>query len=286
MDLMTVYVLSGVMMLLLFIAIILTLIGKKYDYMLDYMENNAFRDLCLIGVGALQLIHYKFQSVYDRRMLKNCEIIYEKDAGYYVIALVAKQITAAFACVWATIGAVLLTNEPLVALVGAAVTITTVYYISTNITDEIKRRKLSVSLEFSEVLSKLALLVNAGSIMREAWEKVAFGSEGVIYDAMRESVANMRNGMNEADAYMTFAGRCNDPRVTKFASTIAQNMAKGNKELVLFLRSYADECWEERKQSAKRRGEEASGKLLIPIVIIFIGLIVMILVPMITGITI
>ena len=38
--------------------------------------------------------------------------------------------------------------------------------------------------EFSDVVSKLALLVNSGMILREAWERTAFSKEGIIYEAV------------------------------------------------------------------------------------------------------
>lgn len=46
--------------------------------------------------------------------------------------------------------------------------------------------------DFSEVVSKLALLTNAGMILREAWELTANAGEGIFYEEMQTAVAEMK----------------------------------------------------------------------------------------------
>jgi tight adherence protein C len=45
------------------------------------------------------------------------------------------------------------------------------------------------------------------------------------------------------------------------------------------LRLQADECWELRKLRAKQLGEEASAKLLIPMMIMFVGILIIVVLP-------
>lgn len=40
--------------------------------------------------------------------------------------------------------------------------------------------------DFSEVISKLALMTNAGMILREAWELIAYGDETAVYKEMQK----------------------------------------------------------------------------------------------------
>ena len=58
-----------------------------------------------------------------------------------------------------------------------------------------------------------------------------------------------------------------------------QNMKKGPAEIAYFLKDMSDEMWEEKKHLVKRKGEAANSKLLIPTAMIFIGILVMIMVP-------
>ena len=58
-----------------------------------------------------------------------------------------------------------------------------------------------------------------------------------------------------------------------------QGLEKGNKELAYLLADMSSEMWETRKQAVVRQGELASGKLMIPMLIMFAGILVMVLVP-------
>jgi len=128
----------------------------------------------------------------------------------------------------------------------------------------------------------MALLINAGMITREAWEKIAETGEGTLYNEMRVAVSDMNNGVSEVDAYIAFGTRCGVPLIKKFISMLAQNLSKGNKELVDFLKAETAVCWEEKKHIVRRQGEEAGNKLMIPLGMILIGIFVMILVPVVS----
>lgn len=138
--------------------------------------------------------------------------------------------------------------------------------------------------DFSEVISKLALLTNAGMILKEAWEKVAFNGETIIYKEMQKSVEDMNNGMSEVEAFHSFGTRCVLADVKKAVSTMIQGMEKGNKELVKMLKEQSAESWNIKKNITMREGEKASGKLLIPMMIMFIGILIMVLIPIFTNI--
>ena len=58
------------------------------------------------------------------------------------------------------------------------------------------------------LFSKLALLINAGMIVREAWEKVAYTGKSDLYIEMQDVVDQMNNGVSESDALNRFATRC------------------------------------------------------------------------------
>ena len=172
-----------------------------------------------------------------------------------------------------------LLQMPALSLLAVAAAGAIAYYYETTIMDEINVRKDDIAAEYPEITSKLALLVNAGMITREAWAKIAETGEGVIYEEMRRAVLDMQNGVSEMEAYLEFASRCNSEQVTKFISALAQNLSKGNKELVVLLRQFSDEAWNEKKQRARQKGEAASSKLLLPITLMFAGILVMICVP-------
>ena len=60
---------------------------------------------------------------------------------------------------------------------------------------------------------------------------------------------------------------------------VIQNLKKGNEELAYFLKDLSDEMWEVKKNEVKQKGEKANSRLLLPMMLIFIGILIMILVP-------
>jgi tight adherence protein C len=116
-------------------------------------------------------------------------------------------------------------------------------------------------------------------VLRDAWRKTAKSGDGVLYAEMLRTAEHVDNGVTEFDAYREFAERCGDQYLDKIISAMVQNLTKGNRELVEFLRRTASECWSQRKQSVLKKGEEASTKLLLPIGLMFLGVLLMIMLP-------
>ena len=52
----------------------------------------------------------------------------------------------------------------------------------------------------------------------------------------------------------------------------------------MMLQQQSSEIWEIRKQNVRREGEKAAGKLMIPIFIMFGGIMLMVIVPIFTNI--
>lgn len=240
----------------------------------------------IAGFYLLDLVHFNYNSQYSKKMVKNCQVIHgEKYAQFYFRINMAQKVTAVCLTLIAGLPLAVLFQEIIVLVLVLAAAGGFAYYFETVITDEIKKREESIIATFPDALSKLALLVNAGMIVREAWAKVADTGEGVLYEEMRNTVADMNNGLSEFDAIIAFSERCNVDKVTKFASTMVQNLSKGNKELTEFLKRFSNEAWVEKKQYARQKGEEASGKLLIPITLMFLGVLLMVVVPIFMGIS-
>jgi tight adherence protein C len=153
------------------------------------------------------------------------------------------------------------------------------YYFGTATRSKILKRSEEMLRDFSNVVSKLALLTNAGMIMREAWAEVAYTGDSALYQEMQRAVDEMNNGVSDVDALFNFGTRCIIPEIKKFTSTIVQGLVKGNSELVYMLQEQSKEVWAAKKQDVKRQGAKASSKLLIPILIMFVGILIMIVVP-------
>lgn len=260
--------------------------GKKHNSMFDVLEEKEypFKEIYGLGYAVLETIKYKYKSKKDRKLRQQLEVLYgSKYCEYYLRVIHSQQITMAmtvFVIAFALYG---LSSEFLAFVVGVAFAALAYYYFGTVTAKKILKRSNELLHDFSEVVSKLALLTNAGMILREAWQEVAFGGEGVIYAEMQTAVDEMNNGVADVDAIYNFGSRCIIPEIKKFTSTIIQGMTKGNSELTSMMQEQSKEVWQLKKQLVRREGEKAASKLLIPICIMFLGILVMILIPIFTN---
>ena len=112
---------------------------------------------------------------------------------------------------------------------------------------------------------------------------MAATNEGILYQEMRNTALELSTGIQEVEANNTFGERCSIKSLRKFSTMMIQNLQKGSGEVVVFLRDMSNEAWEEKKHEVKRKGEKASSKLIMPIGLIFLGVLILIMVPMFAG---
>ena len=267
---------------LTFVFIIFLLAGIKNNNMIAPLDSKEFPLCEIYGAGfvLLAILKYRFTSKTERKRRQQIALIYgEQHSEYYLRVNAAERVTLSFLLV--VLGFVFygLTSEYLIVGVFLMFAFTAYYYISHLPQTTLEKKSTQILSDFADVASKLALLVNAGMIMREAWEKVAYTGESELYQEMQRVCVNMRNGVSEIDAYTEFGTRCTSPEIKKFTSTIVQGLVKGNRELVEMIKQQSREIWEAKRHRVKQQGEKAASKLLIPICIMFIGIIIMIVIP-------
>lgn len=257
--------------------------GYKNASLFDKLpaEDYPMKELYFVGFALLKCIKKNYKTAKDRKLRRQLSVIYnEKYAEFYLRAVYCKQITMsllvlAFAAPMYCIaeGSFLVFAA---VIIGAGVTF---YYYGETTVNKISKRSDEMLLEFPNIASKLALLINSGMILREAWERVARSGNGVLYQEMRRSIILMRNGWSETDALFLFGQRCMAPEIKKFTSTLIQGAKKGNRELAMAMTRQSKEVWELKRQLVRRQGEMANNKLMIPIFLTFIGILIMVIVP-------
>lgn len=158
--------------------------------------------------------------------------------------------------------------------------------------EEKKRKELwekEMLLSYPEMVNKLTLLLGAGMSVASAWEKIVLSyqrqlkqgtiKEKAVYQEMLITYHEMKDGVGEQKAYIRFGERCYLQPYRKFVSSLTQNLRKGQKELTILLEQEATEAFEIRKNLAKKAGEEAGTKLLLPMMMMLLLVMVVILVP-------
>ena len=141
--------------------------------------------------------------------------------------------------------------------------------------------------DYPEIISKINLLLGTGMNLKNVWEKMTLNYEEqknqnglrAAYEEMSQTFYEMQGGVPEGEAYEHFGRRCGISTYIKFGALLSQNLRKGTKGLTDLLRLESVQAFENRKNRAKRLGEEASTKLLIPMFGMLAVVLVIVVVP-------
>ena len=96
---------------------------------------------------------------------------------------------------------------------------------------------------------------------------------------MEKTYKDMQNNKSKSKCLNDLSRRCKVKEINKFTSIVLQNVNKGSADMVFMLQQLSDECWVERKLAARQKGEEASSKLLFPMMLMLIAVFAIVLVP-------
>lgn len=275
-------VIMGIGTLVTIFFLIMLITSGKYDMYLETLDSKEYPFFQLYGVGFRinDLIGMDFSRKSERKRRQHLALLKgDQLAEYYLRVNAAERTTFASVCIVASFILYGISQEIMILVILIGFGALAYYYVSTIPEETVKKRTGAILDEFADVVSKLALLVNAGMILREAWEMIAYSAEGELYDEMRLVCENINNGMSEIDAYTEFGTRCTAPEIKKFTSTIIQGVVKGNKELVEMIKMQSREMWNSKQHRVRQQGEKAASKLLIPTCIMFVGVLIMIIVP-------
>lgn len=164
------------------------------------------------------------------------------------------------------------------------------WYLFTKEEKDIKKRlefrNRQMIMDYPMILYKMSMLLGAGMTIQGAFRKIAFhykereGKEiRYAYEEMLNICCQMEKGVGEALAYEQFGQNCQDMHYIKFGSILSQNLKKGSKGLPELLLKEADQGMEERKNLARRMGEEAGVKLLLPMTLMLMIVMALLVVP-------
>lgn len=152
-----------------------------------------------------------------------------------------------------------------------------------------KKREEQLLQEYPEMVNKLTLLIGAGMTVQAAWNRITDMylvtlKEGKLlrnelYEEMLITRREIENGRGEIRSYEAFGERCGLPRFRKFANYLVQNIKKGSVGVCDLLEKEAMEVFAEKRNRARRCGEEATTKLLLPMLLMLGIVIFIIMVP-------
>ena len=176
---------------------------------------------------------------------------------------------------------------PVVTMMGIMIGILLYALQKQNARKELEDRKKQMIRDYPEIVNKLTLYLGAGMTVKRAWRKVTEayarekekGKERHAYEEMIQTCHEMDSGVTESDSYENFGRRCDVQMYIRLGALLSQNLRKGTKGLTELLKMESIQAFEERKAQAKRLGEEAGTKLLLPMFLMLTVVLVIVIVP-------
>lgn len=151
-----------------------------------------------------------------------------------------------------------------------------------------KEYQKMLSANYAVIVEKLALFVNAGIRPKEAFRRILDGRkklkkkgkmENAGYREIEEMLRSMENGTSEAGAYINLGERTDNKDYRRLSLLLSENLSKGDRFLADELMNEERDAFQKRKHRALALGEEASTKMVFPMVLLLISVMIVLIVP-------
>ena len=146
---------------------------------------------------------------------------------------------------------------------------------------EREKRIAVMEEEYPAIVNKLTLYLGAGLSIGNSWKKIAEKGYGKnpVYEEMLYASREIEGGVSEAAAFENFGKRVGQKHYVKLTALLTQSLQKGNTQLFNTLRQEVTALSEERSAASRRKGEEASTRLLFPMMLMLAMTMVLIMYP-------
>lgn len=167
-----------------------------------------------------------------------------------------------------------------------------VLYVFSKKENEKKERlriQAQMELDYSDVVSKMAILMGSGMSVKQAWNRISARyldertknckAQRAIYEQMVITMREINDGENEIKAYQKFGEITGLSCYHRFSRILVSSLQKGNKEICQTLEQEAQEAFENRRMIARKLGEEAGTKMLLPLMLMMVIVIAIVIAP-------
>ncbi len=164
-----------------------------------------------------------------------------------------------------------------------------VYFVKDEeLREKVEERNKQLLFDYPRLISRVTLYLGAGMTIRNVFckialdyqkEKQAGGEARYVYEEMLLTCHELDSGVSETVAYEHFGKRCRLIQYIKFSNLLVQNLRKGSNSLLEVLQQESKNAFEERKNRARRLGEEAGTKLLMPMMLMLGIVMILIIIP-------
>lgn len=172
---------------------------------------------------------------------------------------------------------------------GVVMLVCLIYVENSRMSEQIKKRKEEVLMDYPLIINQLVLYLGAGMTIYSSFLKMSESYEmrreqNIIekryaYEELTRMIHQLQGGVSQEKAYYDFGQRIGLMPYMKIVSFITQNLYQGSKELLHLLEREEQAAFEERMNRARKAGEEAGTKLLFPMILLLVVVMIIVMVP-------
>ena len=141
--------------------------------------------------------------------------------------------------------------------------------------------------EYAGFVSMLRLYLMAGLTVKNAFARITADLAGqkrsagkqYLYEELKTACYQMENGMAQEQVYQEWGKRCGDMRYRRLSFLLGVHLKQGNSQLLQLLAGEVESAREDRRNCAKKAGEEAGTKLLLPMMMMLMVVMMLVLLP-------
>ncbi len=183
-------------------------------------------------------------------------------------------------------------NSILLLMISFAVAVGIYFLLDKDLHSNHEKRREEMKESYPQIINKMVLFLSAGMTIRGAFQKIAedYNAENkdikqnkAVYEEMLCTCQELRMGASESVAYEAFGKRSGSQEYIKFCTLLGQNLKKGNSTLLNRLREESQKAIQEQMNHRMKIGEEATTKLLVPMIIMLSIVMVLVMVPAFSG---
>lgn len=173
-------------------------------------------------------------------------------------------------------------------LEGAAIVVLILATKKKREADEKKRVQL-LDADYPEVVGQLTLLLGAGMNIRQTWNIIAtryldnrqkgMADAKIAYEGIVKMNRKIQEGENEKIAYQEFADEMKNAGFHRLIRLLIGNLEKGAKGICTVLEQESKLAYEQKIMQAKKAGEEASTRMLMPLMLMLLVVMTIIMIP-------
>ena len=175
-------------------------------------------------------------------------------------------------------------REVLIFIFGFLLILMVAYYIFYRLKEKARLRDEEIGDSYYGFVNRLTIFLGAGFTLQRSLAS-AIKNEPCDYlsDEVEFSLNSIKSGVAESKAYADLGKKLGLEEYNRLMGLISQNLAFGNSNLIKLLETEVKTSYFLRKEDVRRKGEQASEKLLLPSALLMLLVIIIVMYPAFIG---